>query len=114
MKKRQNPAASRSKSPVVNSASQNGNDGKQGNLTPPSISLRSSLRRVSASANHSSSTSKEMESDPAKIRDEVKRILQKFEPKKLEKLEELMSRFKGNELVLLEKMNKRYAASKSD
>ena len=47
------------------------------------------------------------------VRNKIKGILEKYDPTKVEKIDELMERFKGKEERLLEKMRSRYISSPS-
>ena len=66
-------------------------------------------KALSASQASSSSTSSAATSKSDMIVGEISQLLQQYEPGKVDKLQDLLAKFRGNEGVLLAKMKKRYS-----
>uniref|UniRef100_A0A7S2K311 Kinesin motor domain-containing protein n=1 Tax=Leptocylindrus danicus TaxID=163516 RepID=A0A7S2K311_9STRA len=62
----------------------------------------------------SSVTSTSGSAEAAEIREEIRQLIETHDPQKVDKLDDLMARFRGKEARLLEKMKARYEETKTD
>lgn len=77
--------------------------------------VKSSTTSVrSTSSTNRSITSSSGSAEAAAIREEIQQLIETHDPQKVDKLDDLMARFRGKESRLLEKMKARYEETKTD